>query len=1033
MATTFLRRVFLRSLACAALLMGWGAQPVWAQTTNPVVFGAWYGTETAPYENVGVAPVAGKIRNLQQQNGGTTVVVPAAMNAFFGADPVPNTPKVVAVFVNHNGVNYNLRQSEGRELRFPGVEGRDYSFGKLDVVSAAYGPVGAAASPNVLNRILANMKAGVVAVPPNMNVFFGGDPAPNVPKQLSVTLRNQGQLYEFRQIEGRDFRFPGVLGQDYFLPNMTPPATTPVVNTLPSTTTANTGTNAGDNGELFEDVPDMSDIEIQMVMDWIKNRATSAKLPFCWKQSDPRGVGTIPGRVADCPSGYTNNGATCGRGANTIAAPSRLANCPAGYTNMGLSCFRNAHTVWKGCKVGGCAPGYTDFGCTCTRGPDSMSMDAMICAAGFFKGADARCHRDCPTGYTNTGETCFRPVSTLGLDAMTCNRPGERKVGGRCFPAAGSCYGDEQEQNGLCYRNCKPGFGGEGPVCWQQCQPGWVNCGAGCAKNSGECGKVVGEQVYAPLVVAANVATLGLSSTATAGVQGTVTTLTIGSKTISSGTKVGKALITLITKARSMNLQESLPLTRRIFNSKLGMAKGASTFTTLRKVGMTTYKGTANTWQSINDYAKAYAEDFSNQTSPEINDILNKSFHPDTASFLKETWARQQFAQMATTEGWIAADNALNWIGMIDITGVTSVVSAYAKPVCQDATELPCTSASLNCKTAFDNLHAPAPVELKVTPLSKFSCWDNCAANPSRGLSAEVADKVCGNAAQCESMCGIAGTAQACLATNPPKITQRECKDIPGAECGDGFKPPPFSCSECTTTEGLCSNLGKCSRQCNNVLQWGEGQLATTVLNPLTWDQRLTMQANVCFTRELLTPEICAANSPARQCRTVPIDPPPGAVRVADGSKSMVANPPGTFAYLAQGDMILSDSENSMMRMDFNGVLSTYTKQMDGSWQLAASLGRRKTPTGGNYFAQLAWYGQLCVASGDPTGKYTLQNCIHNQAEPNARYQLVVKDPSRPGDVPAIEMYMLENIEGMEFRKSAKPTYNSVADGWRAR
>ena len=1028
--SSFLRGQISRIVACMALLLAAMVSPAWAQATNPFVFGAWYGTENTPFEIVGGTAVAEKIRYQQQRTGGAVVVVPAAMNPFFGADPAPNVPKVVAVFIRHNGVNYNLRQTEGRELRFPGVEGRDYTFGKLDIVSASYGPPGAAPSVNVLNRVLANMKTGVIAVPPGMNVFFGGDPAPNVPKQFTVTVRHQGKLYDFRQVEGQDFRFPGTQGQDYLPVAQTPVVATPVQTTNTASTT-NTG-NTADTGELFEDVPDMPEIEIQMVMEWIKIRATSAKLPFCWKQTDPRGVGSIPGRVADCPSGYTNNGATCGRGANTIAAPSRLANCPSGYTNMGLSCFQNAHTVWKGCKSGGCAPGYTDFGCTCTRPPDSMSLNAMVCAEGFTKGPDGRCRRDCPAGYTNTGETCFRPVSTLGMDKMLC-RPGERKVGARCFPAAGSCYGDEQEQSGLCYRNCKPGFYGEGPVCWQQCQPGWVNCGAGCAKSSAECGKVVGEQVYAPLVVAANVATMGLSSSATAGVQGTVTTLTIGSKTISSSSKVGKALITVITKARSMNVQETLPLTRRIFNSKLGMGKGASTFTTLRKVGMTTYKGTTNTLQSINDYAKAYAEDFANQTSPEINDILNKNFHPDTANFLKETWARQQLAQMATTEGWIAADNAMNWIGMVDITGVTSLVSAYAKPMCQDATELPCTSASLNCKSVFANLQAPAPVALRVTPLSKFSCWDNCAANPSRGLSADMADKTCGNAAQCESMCGLAGTAQACLATNPPRITQRECKDIPGAECNDGYKQPPFSCSECTTTEGLCANLGQCSRQCNSQLKWGEGQLETTVYNPLTWANRIAMQANICFTRQLLTSEVCAANSPARQCRTVPIDPPPGPVRVADGSKSMVTIPPSTFAYLAQGDMILSDSENSMMRMDPNGILSTYSKQMDGSWQLAASLGRRKTPTGGNYFAQLQWDGQICVASGDPTGKFTLQNCIRNQPEPHARYQLVVKDPDRPGDAPAIELYVLENVEGMQYRKSMKFNYNSVVDGWKAR
>lgn len=85
--------------------------------------------------------------------------------------------------------------------------------------------------------------------------------------------------------------------------------------------------------ELVEFVPDIPTSDIKKVMDWIKAEVTLIKLPFCWKDTYGRGVGTIPGRVADCPPGYTNNGANCG---SSIYSPSMTANCPDGFINHSI-------------------------------------------------------------------------------------------------------------------------------------------------------------------------------------------------------------------------------------------------------------------------------------------------------------------------------------------------------------------------------------------------------------------------------------------------------------------------------------------------------------------------------------------------------------------------------------------------------------------------------------------------------------------------------------------------------------------------
>lgn len=95
---------------------GSGARPVQVQA-------AWYGVEGRTAWDVGGKNVAVRIRE-GMQNG--QVVIPANMNAFFGGDPTPGAAKVVAVQVVHQGKVLNLRQTEGKELRFPGTAGKDY-------------------------------------------------------------------------------------------------------------------------------------------------------------------------------------------------------------------------------------------------------------------------------------------------------------------------------------------------------------------------------------------------------------------------------------------------------------------------------------------------------------------------------------------------------------------------------------------------------------------------------------------------------------------------------------------------------------------------------------------------------------------------------------------------------------------------------------------------------------------------------------------------------------------------------------------
>jgi len=61
------------------------------------------------------------------------------------------------------------------------------------------------------------------------------------------------------------------------------------------------------------------------------------------------------------------------------------------------------------------------------------------------------------------------------------------KQGGSYGRGAGSipigCVDGREEQAGLCYTACKPGFSGVGPVCWGACPPDHHNDGATCRKD----------------------------------------------------------------------------------------------------------------------------------------------------------------------------------------------------------------------------------------------------------------------------------------------------------------------------------------------------------------------------------------------------------------------------------------------------------------------------------------------------------------------------------------------------------------------
>ncbi len=263
-----------------------------------------------------------------------------------------------------------------------------------------------------------------------------------------------------------------------------------------------------------------------------------------------------------------------------------------------------------------------------------------------------------------------------------------RKTYDRGVGKVPNCAPGQDYDAGLCYRNCsKPDFYGVGPVCWQSCSGSTpVDCGAGCAASKKQCGSAVFDQVLGPIVVTANIATLGLSTPVSGALAGVGDTIKIGTTTVTRSTKLGSKFIDTIKFLQSVKpqgLAKDATLVRRIVVVRTG--------STVKKA-LTSYKVYSQLTNIKKQFASAYADEFQSQTSPEINREIDSRFDPFTARYIKEQWGQIQLDEMASATDFQIAQDTLSGISLVDISGVTSLVNAYTKPICQDNSPFPTLS-----------------------------------------------------------------------------------------------------------------------------------------------------------------------------------------------------------------------------------------------------------------------------------------------------------------------------------------------------
>jgi len=187
----------------------------------------------------------------------------------------------------------------------------------------------------------------------------------------------------------------------------------------------------------------------------------------CWLRSYGRGVGKP---ISTCPAGTEQNGALCYplcKDGYYGVGPVCWQSCPAGFTDTGVDCLKPSSY--------GRGAGYAlwhESECEKQNPQGCEKYGALYypkCKDGFHNAGCCVCSPNCVDGMTDIGVSCQK--GSYGRGAGT--------------PLV--CTSDQEEDAGLCYKQCNSGYKGVGPVCWGSCPAGMTSCGAMCVASSDEC------------------------------------------------------------------------------------------------------------------------------------------------------------------------------------------------------------------------------------------------------------------------------------------------------------------------------------------------------------------------------------------------------------------------------------------------------------------------------------------------------------------------------------------------------------------
>jgi len=380
--------------------------------------------------------------------------------------------------------------------------------------------------------------------------------------------------------------------------------------------------------------PALSSGDLQKVMKWIAQEVSHSRQAYCYRNSYGRGVG----KPMHCAEGQQYDAALCYTPCKSNykgVGPVCWEHCKDGYKDDGATCRRDAHIFGKNSYGRGAGYALWDKK-KCEKKHGSCEKYGALyypkCKDGYDNVGCCICRqKHCPSGYHDDGATCRRDVHIYGKSSYG------RGVG----KPLSTCPANEEKDAALCYTKCKSGFHGVGPVCWQNCPSGRKDCGAGCTTSTLSCVSDTASMVTSPLILAVNIATMGSASGATS--AGRFATISQKMKQLAASTKTIREIAT-----------------------------------EAKQVGTVAYEAGQTTALWVNDYVG----NFEHMTNKKVVTELSKHFSGNALLWVKQQYAKNHLTLMLKSDGIQTAENMLSTVSAFDPSGVSGVVSAFAKPIC---------------------------------------------------------------------------------------------------------------------------------------------------------------------------------------------------------------------------------------------------------------------------------------------------------------------------------------------------------------
>lgn len=255
--------------------------------------------------------------------------------------------------------------------------------------------------------------------------------------------------------------------------------------------------------------------------------------------------------------------------------------------------------------------------------------------------------------------------------------------------------------------------------------------------------------VESTLTLVANIVMLGATRVATK----TKTSVEIAGKHYEGGTKAGKMFLKAVKKFQTMNVDGVKPGASYVQKVKHKLAGDSDSL----KETMERLDGATQATMEI--AIRSVSNDFKSITSPEILEELSKRLSPENLRYVIREYSKLHISALSESDAWNLGLTIGGIVGMFDLTGLTSVVTSFAKPICVVAGELdymdqkndgePCTKSIdciSNCCSSIDSGDT-----LTCAPLSIGFHPDSCIGpDPQRSLPD---GSMCNDSQYCQSGC----------------------------------------------------------------------------------------------------------------------------------------------------------------------------------------------------------------------------------------------------------------------------------------